>query len=59
VVIPSHDRIVPPESAEALGRDLPDATVIRPNVGHIGMMVSRGVETVLWPRIAAWMRERE
>ena len=55
VVIPSHDRIVPPESAEALGRSLTDATVIRPNVGHIGMMVSRGVETALWPRIADWI----
>ena len=56
VVIPSHDRIVPPESAEVLGQRLPDATVMRPNVGHIGMMVSRGVETVLWPQIAAWLR---
>jgi polyhydroxyalkanoate synthase len=55
VVIPAHDRIVPPESAEALGRRLRDAVVMRPNVGHIGMMVSRGVETALWPRIAAWL----
>jgi polyhydroxyalkanoate synthase len=55
VVIPAHDRIVPPESAEALGRRLRDATVMRPNVGHIGMMVSRGVETALWPRIAEWL----
>jgi polyhydroxyalkanoate synthase len=55
-VIPAHDRIVPPESAEALGQRLPDATIMRPNVGHIGMMVSRGVETALWPQIAAWLR---
>jgi len=58
VVIPAHDRIVPPESAEALARDLPDATVMRPDVGHIGMMVSRGVETGLWPKIADWMRHQ-
>ena len=57
-VVPAHDRIVPPESAETLGRRLPNATVLRPNVGHIGMMVSRGVESALWPRIAAWLRER-
>lgn len=57
VVIPAHDRIVPPESAEALGQGLRRAAVLRPNVGHIGMMVSRGVETTLWPRIAEWLRE--
>ena len=56
VVIPAQDRIVPPESAAALGRDLPNATVMRPSVGHIGMMVSRGVETRLWPEIADWLR---
>jgi polyhydroxyalkanoate synthase len=56
VVIPAHDRIVPPESAEALARALPDATVMRPDVGHIGMMMSRGVERGLWPRIAEWLR---
>jgi poly[(R)-3-hydroxyalkanoate] polymerase subunit PhaC len=57
VVIPGHDRIVPPESAEALGRALPGATVMRPDVGHIGMMVSRGVERALWPDIAEWLRD--
>lgn len=57
VVIPGHDRIVPPESAAVLGRALPGATVMRPDVGHIGMMVSRGVEKALWPRIADWLRD--
>jgi len=57
VVIPAHDRIVPPDSAEALGRALPNATVMRPDVGHIGMMVSHSVERALWPRIAEWLRE--
>lgn len=56
VVIPAQDRIVPPESAAALGRSLRNATVMRPSVGHIGMMVSRGVETRLWPAIAEWLR---
>ena len=58
VVIPAHDRIVPPDSAEVLGRRLRDVTVMRPNVGHIGMMVSRGVESTLWPRIAEWLHAR-
>lgn len=59
VVIPSHDRIVPPESAAALGHVLPNATVLRPNVGHIGMMVSRGVDAKLWPCIADWLRDHK
>jgi polyhydroxyalkanoate synthase len=58
VVIPAHDRIVPPDSAEVLCRRLRDVTVMRPNVGHIGMMVSRGVESTLWPRIAEWLHAR-
>jgi polyhydroxyalkanoate synthase len=57
VVIPANDRIVPPESAMALGAALPDATVMRPGAGHIGMMVSRGIEDRLWPDIATWLRE--
>lgn len=55
-VIPANDRIVPPDSAMALGNLLANATVMRPNAGHIGMMVSRGVEKTLWPKIAQWMR---
>lgn len=58
-VIPSNDRIVPPESALALGGSLPNATIMRPEAGHIGMMVSRGVDKTLWPKIAHWMREAE
>lgn len=57
VVVPANDRIVPPESAMALGDALPDATIQRPGAGHIGMMVSRGVEDTLWPDIAAWLEE--
>lgn len=57
VVVPANDRIVPPESAMALGEALPNAAVMRPGAGHIGMMVSRGIEDRLWPDIAAWLRE--
>ena len=57
VVIPAQDRIVPPSSAEALGEALPNASMMRPSVGHIGMMVSRGVEQKLWPKIASWLGE--
>ena len=41
VVVPRRDRIVPPRSAEALGAILPRATMLRPPLGHIGMMASK------------------
>src|SRR5205823_910774 len=40
VVLPRRDRIVPPVSAAALARALPNATVLRPAFGHIGMMAA-------------------
>lgn len=55
-VLPSRDRIVPPRSAEALARTLPNATVLRPNLGHIGMMASSTAPESLWARIAGWLR---
>ena len=54
-VIPANDRIVPPDSALALSAALPQSQTLRPNAGHIGMVVSRGVERTLWPEIAGWL----
>ncbi|MDP6603330.1 MAG: alpha/beta fold hydrolase [Rhodospirillales bacterium] len=54
-VIPMGDRIVPPGSAEALARALPHSETMRPKVGHIGMMVGRGVTTAIWTPIADWL----
>jgi polyhydroxyalkanoate synthase len=56
VVAPSRDRLVPAESALALARSLPDATVLNPDIGHIGMMTGRGAEGV-WGRVAAWVKQ--
>ena len=55
VVVPANDRIVPPQSAMPLGAALPRAEVMQPTLGHIGMMVSRGVADALWPKILDWM----
>lgn len=38
----TRDRITPPAATEALASVLPDARVIRPNSGHVGMIVGRG-----------------
>jgi polyhydroxyalkanoate synthase len=54
-VVPSRDRIVPPGSAAALAAALPRATVLRPPLGHIGMMAGHAAQTALWPKIAGWL----
>jgi polyhydroxyalkanoate synthase len=57
VVVPAHDRIVPPASADALARALPAAHTLLPPLGHIGMVVSNGARTSVWDPLAIWCRE--
>lgn len=54
-MIPERDRIVPPASALALARTIPRAQMIRPPLGHIGMVVSAGAETGVWRPMADWL----
>jgi polyhydroxyalkanoate synthase subunit PhaC len=58
VVVPSRDRIVPPSSAEALATALRGATVLRPPLGHVGMMAAARAPEMLWTAIADWLRAR-
>ena len=58
VVLPRRDRIVPPGSAAPLAKALPDATVLRPAFGHIGMMAASGARETVWRPIADWLRQR-
>jgi polyhydroxyalkanoate synthase len=55
VVVPRRDRIVPPRSAEALGAALPRATMLRPPLGHIGMMSAAAAPGLIWEPIANWL----
>jgi poly(3-hydroxyalkanoate) synthetase len=55
VAIPARDRIVPPESAEALAAALPNATVHRPAAGHIGMVAGQTAERALWRPFRDWL----
>ena len=55
VVVPEQDRIVPPESAAALAQALPDAAIIRPPLGHIGMVVGGRARAALWEPMAQWL----
>jgi len=56
IVLPGRDKIVPPHSAEPLAAAIPNATVLRPPFGHIGMMASAQAPDVVWRPIAQWLR---
>jgi polyhydroxyalkanoate synthase len=56
VVVPGRDRIVPPSSAEPLAAELGGAKVLRPPLGHIGMMSAARAQAMLWTPIAEWLR---
>ncbi len=58
VVVPGHDRIVPPRSAEPLAAEFTAATVLRPALGHVGMMSAARAPEALWTPIAKWLRAR-
>jgi polyhydroxyalkanoate synthase subunit PhaC len=58
VVVPSRDRIVPPSSAEPLAAALAGVTVLRPPLGHVGMMSAARAPDMLWKPIANWFRAR-
>lgn len=55
VALPARDRIVPPASARALARALPQADIVEPAAGHIGMVVGRSAPERLYRPLAAWL----
>lgn len=55
VAIPANDRIVPPASALGAARALPNATVVEPRAGHIGMVVGSRAARALWAPLSAWL----
>jgi polyhydroxyalkanoate synthase len=56
VAIPARDRIVPPESAEPLALAIPDATIIRPAAGHVGMVAGTSAARALWQPLLEWVQ---
>lgn len=55
VAAATKDRITPPEAAEALLRLAPGARLIRPEAGHVGMIVGHKAETGLWRPLADFL----
>jgi polyhydroxyalkanoate synthase len=58
VVVPAHDRIVPPATAAALADELPQAERMTPSLGHIGMIVAREAPNAVWAPLATWIKEQ-
>jgi polyhydroxyalkanoate synthase subunit PhaC len=56
VAVPGRDRIVPPESARALGDLIPGATLHLPAAGHVGMAAGARAETALWRPLRDWLK---
>jgi polyhydroxyalkanoate synthase len=54
-VIPSHDRIVPPDSAKALAARIPNCKVMTVDLGHIGMMAGSSAPNLLYAPLAKWL----
>jgi polyhydroxyalkanoate synthase len=58
VVVPGHDRIVPPGSAEPLAAAFDGSTPLRPLLGYVGMMAATRAPGALWTPIANWLLAR-
>lgn len=55
LAVPKRDRIVSPQSAHALYGHRPDAAVLRPSSGHVGMVVGKRAEAELWRPLSDWL----
>jgi len=55
VITPDADRIVPPPSALALGASIPEAKIITPRAGHIGMVAGSRARAEVYEPVAAWL----
>lgn len=58
VVASGRDRLVPFESAAAAAAQLPRATLLAPDCGHIGMIAGESAIEKVWEPMAAWLARR-
>lgn len=54
VLAARRDKIVPQASTLALAKQLPRADVLKPDAGHVGMMVGSRAEQLCWQPVADW-----
>lgn len=55
VVIPSRDRIVPPDSARALADALPHATLLNASAGHVAMLTQTASRKKIVDKLSAFL----
>lgn len=55
VIIPTQDKIVPPESAVPLQTQLPNVTIQKPDLGHVGLMASVRAAEKVWQPLKVWL----
>jgi polyhydroxyalkanoate synthase subunit PhaC len=58
VVASATDRLVPMESSLALADRLPHCDILKPAIGHIGMMTGRRAAQDLWNPLLSWIENR-
>jgi polyhydroxyalkanoate synthase subunit PhaC len=56
VVVPAKDKLVPPVSALALAQRLPNAEVLQPDLGHIGLVVGGKAPDAVWAPLREWLK---
>lgn len=57
VIASQRDVIVDFESAQALAGSLPNACMLAPDCGHVGMMASTQARVKVWENFVSWMKE--
>jgi polyhydroxyalkanoate synthase subunit PhaC len=56
IVAPENDMIVPPKTVHPLAKLIPNAQIITPNAGHIGMMVGKNRHHALWHPLCEFVK---
>lgn len=55
IAIPRNDHVVPYDCAQALAECIPDAEIINPSAGHVGMIVGSRAKKELWMPFVEWL----
>lgn len=55
MVMPTHDTVVPPGASQSLLDALPNASVLTPETGHVGMMVGQRARRETWQPFLEWL----
>jgi len=56
MAIPKSDHVVPFDCAKPLADAMPDAHVIHPGAGHVGMIVGSRAKRELWQPLSDWIQ---